>query len=298
MSFHLISTKDLTLKMIETLIDEAISYKSKIPHNPLENKLIITIFFENSTRTLSSFEVAANRLGGRVVRLDISKSSTSKGETMADTASNINAMNPNAIIIRHSKAGAGNYLAKYVSCPIINGGDGAHAHPTQALLDAMTMKLHFGNLDGKKIAIVGDIINSRVATSGIDLFGRLGMEVILVAPPHFQSLFKQDSNLRQAGHISEVIDEIDVIMSLRTQTERHNNQIYGSLKDYANDFCITKEVIGERDIIILHPGPVHRNIDISDEVLRDRRSKVLDQVSNGVYIRMAILNRLINDTLI
>ncbi|RDU62656.1 aspartate carbamoyltransferase catalytic subunit [Helicobacter sp. MIT 14-3879] len=288
---HLISTNDLSINDINEILDEAISYKNAIPNNTLENKLITTIFFENSTRTLSSFEIAVKRLGGKVVRLDISKSSTLKGETIADTAANINAMNTDAIIIRHQSAGAGNYLAKYVTCPIINGGDGAHAHPTQALLDTLTMKLHFKNLEGKKIAIVGDIVNSRVATSGIDIFSRLGMEVILVAPPHFQSI---SNKLRQTTNIKEIIDEVDVIMSLRTQTERHNNQIYGSLKDYASRYCITKDLIGNRNIIILHPGPVHRNIDIDDEMLKDSRCKVLSQVSNGVYIRMAILNRLIN----
>lgn len=290
---HLISTKDLSIDDINEILDEAIKYKKKIPHNTLKNKLVTTIFFENSTRTLSSFEIAAKRLGAKVVRLDISKSSTSKGESMADTAANINAMNPNAIIIRHKHAGAGNYLAKYVSCPIINGGDGAHAHPTQALLDTMTMKLHFGDLKGKSIAIVGDIVNSRVATSGIDIFRRLGMKVILVAPPHFQSLFKESKNLIKTDNIHSIIDKVNMIMSLRTQTERHNYQIYSSLKDYASRFCITKELIGNRDIIVLHPGPVHRNIDIDDDMLKDSRSKVLSQVSNGVYIRMAILNRLI-----
>lgn len=292
MAKHLLSTKDLDLDDISEILDEAIALKNalKIP-SALEGKLVATIFFENSTRTLSSFEIAVRRLGGRVVRLDISKSSTAKGESIADTAANINAMNPNAIIIRHSEAGAGDYLARYVSCPIINGGDGAHAHPSQALLDAMTMKLHFGDLRGKKIAIVGDIVSSRVATSGIDLFRRLGMSVVLVAPPHFQSLVSEEKNLKKCGSLEEVIDSVDVIMSLRTQTERHNYQIYGSLKDYASKFCITRELIGERDIIILHPGPVHRNIDIDDEMLKDKRSKVLTQVSNGVFVRMAILKR-------
>lgn len=293
MTKHLISTKDLSLNDINEILDEAISYQNKIPNNTLENKLITTIFFENSTRTLSSFEIAVKRLGGKVVRLDISKSSTLKGETIADTAANINAMCPNAIIIRHKNAGAGYYLAKYVSCPIINGGDGAHAHPTQALLDAMTMKLHFGNLEGKKIAIIGDVMNSRVATSGIDIFIRLGMKVFLVAPPHFQSLINENENLKKVTFIKEVIDDIDAIMSLRTQTERHDYQIYGSLKDYASKYCITKDLIGDRNIIILHPGPVHRNIDIDDEMLKDSRCKVLTQVSNGVFIRMAILNRFI-----
>lgn len=289
---HLIDTLSLSNEMLEILINEAIKYKKEAYSNlALKNKVIATIFFENSTRTLSSFEIAIKKLGGKAIKLDIPNSSTKKGESIADTAANINAMNPDAIIIRHKNAGIGNYLAKYVSCPIINGGDGAHAHPTQALLDAMTMKLHFKNLEGKKIAIVGDIINSRVASSGLNLFTRLGMEVILVAPPHFQTTFK---NARKATFIEEIIDEVDVVMSLRTQTERHNNEIYGSLKDYAFRYCITKNIIKERDIIILHPGPVHRNIDIDDEVLKDERCKILNQVENGIYMRMAILNKFIN----
>lgn len=294
MSKHLLSTHDLDLGDINAILDEAITLKNtpKIPES-LSGKLIATIFFENSTRTLSSFEIAVRRLGGRVVRLDISKSSTAKGESIADTAANINAMSPNAIIIRHSQAGAGDYLARYVSCPIINGGDGAHAHPSQALLDAMTMKLHFGELNGKRIAIVGDIMSSRVATSGIDLLRRLGMSVILVAPPHFQSLVPESANLKKCGSLEEVLDSVDAIMSLRTQTERHNHQIYGSLKDYASKFCITKDLLGSRDIIVLHPGPVHRNIDIDDEMLKDERSKVLEQVSNGVFVRMAILKQFV-----
>lgn len=291
---HLLSTKDLDLRDIEAILDEAIAMKNAQKIEPfLKDKLVVTIFFENSTRTLSSFEIAVKRLGGKVVRLDIAKSSTLKGESTADTAANINAMKPNAIIIRHSLAGAGDYLARYVSCPIINGGDGAHAHPTQALLDAMTMKLHFGDLSGKRIAIVGDIANSRVATSGIDLFRRLGMSVFLVAPPHFQSLHAEKENLKKCGSLEEILDSVDVIMSLRTQNERHNNQIFGSLKDYASKFCVTREIIGARDIIILHPGPVHRNIDIDDEMLKDERSKVLSQVENGVFIRMAILKRFV-----
>lgn len=291
---HLLSTKDLDLRDIEAILDEAIAMKNTPKIEPfLKDKLVVTIFFENSTRTLSSFEIAVKRLGGKVVRLDIAKSSTLKGESTADTAANINAMKPNVIIIRHSLAGAGDYLARYVSCPIINGGDGAHAHPTQALLDAMTMKLHFGDLSRKRIAIVGDIANSRVATSGIDLFRRLGMSVFLVAPPHFQSLHAEKENLKKCGSLEEILDSVDAIMSLRTQNERHNNQIFGSLKDYASKFCVTRDIIGTRDIIILHPGPVHRNIDIDDEMLKDERSKVLSQVENGVFIRMAILKRFV-----
>lgn len=287
--FHLLRTSDIESKDIQAILSKAQAYKNMQYHESLKHKTIITIFFENSTRTLSSFEIAAKRLSADVVRLDVSKSSTAKGETMSDTAANLNAMHPSAIVIRHKNAGAGYYLKNHVSCPIINGGDGAHAHPTQALLDLLTLKEHFGNdlenLKGKKIAIVGDIKNSRVANSNIELLTRFGMEVILVAPPHFLPATK----LPISYDLKEVCKSVDAFMSLRTQTERHDRQIYGSLKDYASQYCITQEILGSRDVIVLHPGPVHRNIDIDDEVLKDSRCKVLSQVTNGVSIRMAVL---------
>ncbi len=290
MAKHLITTKDLEKDEIEDIFKLASSFLENPSQKLLQNRLIITIFFENSTRTRSSFEVAAKNLGAQVVNLDVTRSSTKKGETLFDTAANLDAMGPNAIVVRHKHAGAPALLARYVSCSLINGGDGAHAHPTQALLDLFTLRRHFGSVAGKKIAIVGDIKNSRVANSNIELLRRFGMEVILVAPPHFLPPTK----LRTTYKIEEIIDEVDAIMSLRTQTERHKYPIYASLRDYGSDFCITKELIGERDLVILHPGPVHRNIDISDEVLADPRCKVLEQVKNGVAVRMAILLKLIH----
>lgn len=313
---HLIRTSDFSVDEIVYIFNLALDFKAKMFEKdckdsqelPLQHKNVITIFFENSTRTLSSFEVAVKNLGGQVMRLDVSKSSTAKGETISDTAANLNAMNPDAIIIRHKNAGAGYYLGREVNCPIINGGDGAHSHPTQALLDLLTIIEYFlppnshkkhsltkdnilTILRGKKIAIVGDVINSRVANSNIELLTRFGLEVILVAPPHFLP----KTSLRTSSDLGEIIREVDVVMSLRTQTERHNQVIYGSLKDYASRFCITKEILGDNKCIILHPGPVHRNVDIDDEVLKDSRSKVLEQVTNGVCVRMATLNFLIND---
>ena len=287
---HLISTRDLSTSEVEEILTLAHNYLETEAQKILTDKLIITIFFENSTRTRSSFEVAAKRLGAQVVNLDVTKSSTKKGETLYDTAANLDAMGPNAIIVRHKNSGVPYTLSQHINCSLINGGDGSHAHPTQALLDLFTLKKYLGNLAGKKIAIVGDIKNSRVANSNIELLRRFGAEVVLVAPPHFLP----KTPLPYTYNIRDVIDDIDAIMSLRTQTERHKYPIYASLKDYAKDFCITKELIGDRDIIILHPGPVHRNIDISDEVLADPRCKVLEQVKNGVAVRMAVLTKLIN----
>ncbi|MEA1983812.1 MAG: aspartate carbamoyltransferase catalytic subunit [Campylobacterota bacterium] len=286
---HLIRTDDFTKEEILEILEDAKRFSDGRFERILKDKIIITLFFENSTRTKSSFEIAAKRLGAQMVHLDVAKSSTKKGETLVDTAMNLDAMGPNAIIVRHQNAGVPKILSNHTKASILNAGDGAHAHPTQALLDLYTLKEHFGDLEGKKIAIVGDIKNSRVANSNIELLTRFGMEVVLVAPPHFLP----KTSLRTTHFLADIVDKVDAIMSLRTQTERHSSQSYASLKDYASDFCITEEIIGDRDIILLHPGPVHRNIDISDALLDDNRCKVLDQVSNGVNIRMAILKKLI-----
>jgi len=288
---HLTRTDDFSIEEIQEILKDAKNFSDGCFHPILKDRIIITLFFENSTRTRSSFEIAAKRLGAEIVHLDVAKSSTKKGETLVDTAMNLDAMGPHAIIVRHKDAGVPKILSNHTKASIINAGDGAHAHPTQALLDLYTLTEHFQDVRGKKIAIVGDIKNSRVANSNIELLTRFGMEVILVAPPHF--LPKTD--LRSTHFLEEIIDEVDAIMSLRTQTERHSSQSYASLKDYASDFCITHELVGDRDIIILHPGPVHRNIDISDKLLADPRCKVLEQVSNGVSIRMAVLKKLIHD---
>jgi len=286
---HLITTKDLSVEKVAKLFEDAQEFKDGNVVPILSNRLIMTLFFENSTRTRSSFDVAAQRLGAKVVHLDVTKSSTNKGETLYDTATNLDAMKPDAIIVRHQYAGVPASLAEHVEAKIINAGDGAHAHPTQALLDLFTITRHIPNPKGKTIAIVGDIKNSRVANSNIELLSRFGLNIILVAPPHF--LMKTE--LRTSYSLKDVIDEVDIIMSLRTQTERHSHSTYASLKDYAGDFCITKELVGSRDLLLLHPGPVHRNVDIDDAMLADERSKVLEQVENGVYIRMAILKNAI-----
>lgn len=287
---HLITTKDFSNEEILSLFKDAKEFLDEKPRKDLEGKNITTVFFENSTRTQSSFESAARRLGARVLKLDVSKSSSSKGETLFDTAANLDAMSPNAIIFRHKNSGIIKSLVNYTHCPIINGGDGKHAHPTQALLDLFTIIQHFnGDVKGKKLTIVGDIKNSRVAASNIELLPRFGIEVSFSAPPHFMPNY----NVKKFHKLKDAIENADIIMSLRTQTERHNIPSYASLKDYANDFCITKDIIKDKNLIILHPGPVHRNIDISDEVMQDKRCKVLTQVKNGVAIRMAVLKKLV-----
>ncbi len=288
---HLIRTDDFSIQEINTIFKDAARYSDERFDRILNDKIVITLFFENSTRTKSSFEIAAKRLGAEMVHLDVAQSSTKKGETLVDTATNLDAMGPNAIIVRHANAGVPQILSQHTRASIINAGDGAHAHPTQALLDLFTIKQHFGNVEGKKIAIVGDVKNSRVANSNIELLQRFGLDITLVAPPQFLP----QTDLKTTSNLKDIIDTTNIIMSLRTQTERHSTQSYASLKDYASDFCITKEFIGNRNIIILHPGPVHRNIDIDDALLSDRRCKVLEQVKNGVLIRMAVLKKLIHD---
>lgn len=290
---HLIDTNDFTDQQIQNLLDDAKTFKSKRPIQLLRDRLLITLFFEASTRTRSSFEVAAKKLGAAVVHLDPSRSSTKKGESLEDTFANLCAMEPDAVIIRHSDNDAPGMLAKMQMTSVINAGAGNYAHPTQALLDLFTMVEHFnGDIKGKTIAIVGDIVSSRVASSGIRLLTRMGMNVLLVAPKPFMP----DSNLPQFEKLEDVIKKVDVIMSLRAQLERHETELFENYDDYAKQYCIDHNRLGDRDILVLHPGPVMRNIDISDEMLEDPRCKVLEQVKNGVYMRMAILKLLLLDS--
>jgi len=290
---HLVDTNDFSDKQIADLLRDAKTFKTQRPIQLLRDKLLITLFFEASTRTRSSFEVAAKRLGASVVHLDPSRSSTKKGESLEDTFANLCAMDPDGVIIRHSENEAPGLLAKMQMTSVINAGAGNYAHPTQALLDLFTLVEHFdGNIQGKTIAIVGDIVSSRVASSAIRLFTRLGMNVLLVAPKPFMP----ESTLPQFDKLEDVLEKVDVIMSLRAQLERHETELFEDYDDYARQYCITKERIKNRNILVLHPGPVMRNIDISDEMLDDPRCKVLTQVKNGVYMRMAILKLLLLDS--
>lgn len=293
---HLVDTNDFNDEQLRQIMHDAKAFKQKMPSKILEEKLLITLFFESSTRTRSSFEVAAKRLGASVVHLDPSKSSTNKGESLEDTFENLAAMEPDGVIIRHEFNNTPKKLALKELTPIINAGAGNNAHPTQALLDCFTMMEHFKlktpeELKGKSIAIVGDIVSSRVAASGIRLFTRLGLDVVLVAPKPFMP----DNNLPQYENLDDVMDNVDVIMSLRAQLERHKAPIFEDYNEYAKEYCITQERMGNRDILLLHPGPVMRNIDISDEMLEDKRCKVLEQVKNGVFVRMAILKLILDN---
>ena len=291
---HLIDTDQFTLAQITQIMEDARSFKAKRPPLLLRDKVIVTLFFEKSTRTRSSFEIAGKRLGAAMVLFDPSKSSTSKGETLEDTFATLCAMEPDAVIVRHSENSTPQRLADMQVTPVINAGAGNYAHPTQALLDYFTMLEYFdGDVQGKTIAIVGDVVSSRVASSGVRLFTRMGMKVILVAPKQFMP---DREELLRYESLDEVLDHVDVIMSLRAQLERHEVPHFKDYDAYAKHYCITKDRIEDRDILLMHPGPVMRNIDISDEMLDDPRCKVLEQVKNGVYIRMAILKLLLLDS--
>ena len=290
---HLVDTNDFSDAQIAQLLADAKSFKAQRPPLLLHDKLLITLFFEASTRTRSSFEVAAKRLGAAVVHLDPSRSSTKKGESLEDTFANLCAMEPDGVIIRHEENDTPRILANMQTTPVINAGAGNYAHPTQALLDLFTLVEHFdGDIKGKTIAIVGDIVSSRVASSGIRLLTRMGMNVVLVAPEQFMP----DSDLPQYKKLEDIMDKVDVIMSLRAQLERHEEELFEDYNDYARQYCITSERMEDRNILLLHPGPVMRNIDISDEMLDDPRCKVLTQVKNGVFMRMAILKLLLLDS--
>ena len=277
---NLIDTDTLSNDEIRQIFSDATAFKNKELSEDFSDKLIINMFFENSTRTRTSFEIAAKRLKIEVVNLNLEKSSMEKGETLMDTFLNVSLMDSDAIIVRHKDNDVPRLFAEVEYTPIINAGAGNFAHPSQALLDLYTMEETLGSVQGKTIAIVGDIINSRVASSNIKLLRRMGMNVLLVAPPEYVP----ETRVSRYDKLEEVIDRVDVIMSLRSQIERH----VGKFKTKIN-YCIDKKLLGDREILILHPGPVMRNIDISDEILNDSRCKVLDQVNNGVYIRMAIL---------
>jgi len=290
---HLVDVNCLSDEDINKIMQDAKSFKEKLPSKLLDNKLLITLFFEPSTRTRSSFEVAAKRLGASIVHLDPSRSSTKKGESLKDTFENLCSMGPDGVILRHSENNTAKELAKMELIPVINAGTGNHAHPTQALLDYFTMLEYFkGNVESKKLTIVGDIANSRVANSGIRLFARMGLDVTLVAPKPFMP----ETTLKNSENLESVLDNTEIIMSLRAQLERHKKPIFQEYNEYSKHFCITENRVKNRDLVVMHPGPVMRDIDISDKVLASKKSLVLEQVKNGVFVRMAVLKHLLLDS--
>ena len=302
----LLGIRELSVEEITTILDTAGSFKEvsaraikKVP--ALRGKTVINLFFEASTRTRTSFEIAAKRLSADAVNISASTSSVSKGESLIDTAQNLQAMAPDAIVIRHPSPGVPHQLSKMVSASIINGGDGAHEHPTQALLDAFTIREHKGSICGLQVAIVGDIMHSRVARSNVHLLTKLGAHVRIAGPRTlvplgYQSIISScEGSLTVCDHIDGAITGSDVVMMLRIQRERMTDAFFPSLKEYSSQYGLTlrRLELAASDCIVMHPGPINRGIEISSEVVDSARSLILDQVTNGVAVRMAILFLLI-----
>jgi aspartate carbamoyltransferase catalytic subunit len=296
---HLLGIRELSAEQIIHLLDTAETFRDiskreikKVP--ALRGRTVINLFFEPSTRTRTSFEIAAKRLSADAVNISISNSSVSKGETLLDTARNLQAMAPDCIVIRHSSAGAPYHLAQACDAAIVNAGDGAHEHPTQALLDALTIREHKQSFDGLKVAIIGDILHSRVARSNIYLLSKLGATVSVagpgtLVPKEFAGLIEQGVRLER--RVEDAIVDADVIMILRVQRERQTDAFFPSMREYAVHYGLhlNHMNLAAPDAIVMHPGPMNRGIEISSEIADGGRSLILDQVTNGVAVRMAVL---------
>ena len=291
---HLLSIDDLSDEQIATILDEGerwFAYNRQPRRNDhrLDGLTIVNAFFENSTRTLLSFEIAANRLGAQVVTMQVEHSSIKKGETLDDTARTLNAMRPDALVIRHRKSGAPASVAAIMDCPVINAGDGTGEHPTQALLDAATIRQHFGRVEGLKIAICGDLKHSRVARSNAKLLDRLGARLRFAAPP---PLMPDDL---PGGPLDEAVDGADVVMMLRVQRERLEGELGDAPGEYLAHYGLTEERFAKAapNSVIMHPGPINRGVEI-DGSLADHptHSLIVRQVEMGVAVRMACLDLL------
>ncbi|UCD12090.1 MAG: aspartate carbamoyltransferase catalytic subunit [Nitrospinaceae bacterium] len=293
---HLLGTQGLSRDAIETILDTAESFKEistrpikKVP--TLRGKTIINLFFEPSTRTRTSFEIAGKRLSADVINISGSTSSTVKGENLIDTARNLEAMNPDILVVRHSAAGAPWLLKDFIGCPIINAGDGAHEHPTQALLDLLTLRTHKKSLKGLSVAIVGDIAHSRVARSNIHAMKTFGIQVTVVGPPPMIPVGIEALGVEVEHDLGKAIRDVDVIMMLRVQFERQGAFLIPSVREYSNLYCLTKSKLAgaRQDALVMHPGPVNRGIEIALDVMDGPRSVILQQVNHGVAVRMAVM---------
>jgi aspartate carbamoyltransferase catalytic subunit len=293
----LLTMRELDPAEILLLVDTAASLQEiagreikKVP--ALRGKTIVNLFYENSTRTRTSFEIAGKWLSADVVNFSASGSSESKGESFIDTAKNIAAMSPDVVVVRHSSAGAAELLARALPCSIVNAGDGAHEHPTQALLDLLTIREHKGAFEGLSVAIVGDIAHSRVARSGIHGMRKLGMTVTVAGPPTVIPPFVQEMGVKVAYRLEDAIRDVDVIMMLRLQHERMTAGLIPSLREYSRYWGLTLDKLrahARPDVLIMHPGPVNRGIELSPEVADGPYSVILDQVAKGVAVRMGVL---------
>ncbi|MEA2010063.1 MAG: aspartate carbamoyltransferase catalytic subunit [Actinomycetota bacterium] len=297
---HFLTVEDLTADELNGLLDDADEFV-EVLHRPipkvpaLRGKTVATMFFEPSTRTKMSFEKAAKALSADTMSFSPGTSSLSKGESLKDTVLTIKAMGTDAMVVRHKATGAPWRIAEWIEQPVLNAGDGAHQHPTQALLDSLTIRQHFGTLEGLKIGIVGDIRHSRVARSDIQAFSTLGAEVTMVAPRTLLPVDPAVFNAAASEDLDDVLEGFDVVYVLRVQAERGGASVFPSLSEYTDRYGITKARFARLnpDAIVLHPGPMNRGVEIEGAVADDPRALILDQVFNGVAVRMAVLFRLL-----
>jgi len=292
----ILGIKDLTVDEINLILETAESFLEistrKIKKVPtLRGKTIINLFYEASTRTRTSFEIAAKRLSADTINISSSTSSVVKGETLIDTARNLEAMNPDIIVIRHSAAGAPHLLASLIKQSIINAGDGAHEHPTQALLDMMTIKERKGKISGLKVAIIGDIEHSRVARSNIYGLSKMGARVVLAGPATMLPRNIEEMGVDVYTNLKDALIDADVVMMLRIQLERQKSGLFPSLREYHRYFGVTKEKVdrASKPITIMHPGPINRDVELSADLADGPHSVILEQVTNGEAIRMSVL---------
>lgn len=293
---HLIGIKDLTREDIELIFETADEFKEvinrpikKVPS--LRDITIANLFFENSTRTKLSFELAEKRLSADVVNFSASSSSVKKGETLIDTVNNILAMKVDMVVMRHPNPGAPEFLEKHIDARIVNAGDGAHEHPTQALLDSYSIREKLGSVEGKKVAIVGDILHSRVALSNIYALQKLGAEVMVCGPKTLIPKYITSLGVKVSYNLQETLEWCDVVNMLRIQLERQETNYFPSLREYSMMYGLTKEILDnlEKDIVVMHPGPINRGVEITSDVADSKQSIILQQVENGVAVRMAVL---------
>jgi aspartate carbamoyltransferase catalytic subunit len=293
---HLLGTSDLSRDEIGQALDVADQFV-QLMDRPIRSVpilrgwTVVNLFFESSTRTRVSFEIAEKRLGADTVSFTASASSVSKGETLRDTARNIEAMKVDAVVIRHGAAGAPHFLTKHIDGVVINAGDGAHEHPTQALLDLLTMRRHFGRLEGLKVSIIGDVVHSRVARSEIWALATMGAEVTICGPPTLLPKHPEGLPARATTDIREALRGADVVYALRIQRERQEKGLFPSIREYTNLYGIDAERLEGTapTSIVMHPGPINRGWELGDDVADSDRSLILEQVTNGVAIRMAVL---------
>lgn len=293
---HLLGIKDLTREDIELILQTATTFKEvinrpikKVP--TLRDLTIANLFFENSTRTRTSFELAQKRLSADIINFSSSSSSVKKGETLLDTVNNILAMKVDMVVMRHPSPGAPNFLAKHINANILNAGDGTHEHPTQALLDAYSMQERIGNLEGKNILIVGDIMHSRVALSNIYCLKKLGAKVKLCGPPTLIPKYITELGVEIEYDIQEALEWCDVANVLRIQLERQNTKLFPSIREYALYYGVNKKRLDALDepITVMHPGPINRGVELTSDVADSEHAIILDQVENGVAVRMACM---------